>query len=72
MVAGLAPRPLLVIQGSEDHITPPALAEALFAAAREPKEMWLVEGAAHRSPWVREGARFEERLLTFLASAAKK
>jgi fermentation-respiration switch protein FrsA (DUF1100 family) len=70
-VAALAPRPLLVIHGTDDRITPPWLGQALFAAARQPKELWTVEGGAHGSPWVRRGAEFEERLLAFFASAGK-
>jgi fermentation-respiration switch protein FrsA (DUF1100 family) len=63
---------LLVIHGTDDRITPLWLGQALFAAAREPKQLWIVEGGAHESPWVRKGAEFEERLLAFFASAAGK
>jgi pimeloyl-ACP methyl ester carboxylesterase len=70
-VTALAPRPLLVIHGTDDRITPLWLGQALFAAAREPSELWILEGGAHESPWVRKGAEFEERLLAFFASARK-
>jgi uncharacterized protein len=43
----IAPRPLLVIHGTEDRrITVPQVRN-LFAAAEEPKTLWLVEGATH-------------------------
>ena len=65
----LAPRPLLVIHGSDDRITPLELGRELFAAAAEPKALHVSPGAGHMSPWVREGERFEERLVAFVAAA---
>ena len=57
-IARLAPLPVLLIHGSADHTVPPAHAEQLYAAAREPKTLWLVPGAGHiealRRPELRE------------------
>lgn len=39
--------PVLVVGGAEDPRTPPAETKRLFAAASEPKELWIVPGAAH-------------------------
>ena len=40
---------------------------ALFEAAREPKELYVVEGAQHvNARWV-GGAEYERRVLAFLA-----
>lgn len=39
--------PVLVAAGTEDRHTRLAETQRFFAAAREPKELWLVEGAAH-------------------------
>ena len=56
-VSGVSPIPLLLVHGDEDRIIPPAHSERLFAAAREPKQFWKVEGAGHieafRSPAIR-------------------
>jgi fermentation-respiration switch protein FrsA (DUF1100 family) len=47
-VAGrISPIPLLVVHGDRDHYFPVEHPEAIFAAAREPKELWLLEGFAH-------------------------
>lgn len=46
-VARVSPRPLLILHGTADSIVPVHMAEKLYAAAREPKELWLVEGADH-------------------------
>jgi fermentation-respiration switch protein FrsA (DUF1100 family) len=35
------------VHGDADHYFPVEHPEALYAAAREPKELWLVEGFGH-------------------------
>ena len=39
--------PLLVLQGARDQVVPPAMGRAVFAAAREPKQLWVAETAGH-------------------------
>ncbi|MGZ4664038.1 MAG: alpha/beta hydrolase [Frankiaceae bacterium] len=46
-VARVGPRPLLLIHGTSDATVPPADSDELFAAAREPKELWQQDGAGH-------------------------
>lgn len=46
VVHAIAPRPLLLISGSEDEDTPPAIMAALQAAAPG-AERWVVPGAGH-------------------------
>ncbi len=64
-VAGIAPRPLLMINGTDDEIIPKNSAEALFEAASEPREIRWYEGGHIDIPpdeifflatWVRERA----------------
>jgi len=43
----LAPRAVLVLGGERDAMVPPRTCQQLFAAAREPKELWIVPGAGH-------------------------
>lgn len=43
-VAHIAPRPLLMINGTNDQIVPKECTERLFAAAKEPKEIVWLEG----------------------------
>jgi len=53
VIAHIAPRPILLIHGSEDKRITQEQAMRLFSFAQEPKKMWLVEGAGHgevRSP----------------------
>jgi fermentation-respiration switch protein FrsA (DUF1100 family) len=65
----IAPRPLLVIGGSEDHTVPVSMAEALFRAAREPKELYVIAGADHGSYRETGGAEYESRLIGFFERA---
>jgi pimeloyl-ACP methyl ester carboxylesterase len=43
----ISPIPVLFVHGDRDHYFPVEHPEALFAAANEPKELWLVEGFGH-------------------------
>jgi pimeloyl-ACP methyl ester carboxylesterase len=43
----IAPIPLLVVHGDADHYFPLEHAEQLFAAAGEPKELWVEPGFGH-------------------------
>ncbi len=57
--------PVLVIAGSIDAHTTLADSEQLFSAAHEPKELWVVEGAAHVDFHRFAGAEYERRILDF-------
>jgi pimeloyl-ACP methyl ester carboxylesterase len=47
-VAGrIAPAPLLVVHGDADHYFPVEHAEQLYAAAAEPKTLWIERGFGH-------------------------
>src|SRR5919202_1649660 len=43
-VAAIAPRPILLIHGTEDATIPVNHSRAIFAAAGDPKELWIVPG----------------------------
>ncbi|MFC2066090.1 alpha/beta hydrolase family protein [Chloroflexota bacterium] len=47
-VAGIAPRPLLLVHGSEDGTVDINHAHRLYDAAREPKQIVIIDGAGHR------------------------
>jgi fermentation-respiration switch protein FrsA (DUF1100 family) len=48
-VGRIAPRPILFVHGERDPYIPPADFDALVAAANEPKEVWRVPEAGHRT-----------------------
>jgi len=65
VLARLAPRPLLMIHGGSDAYIWPEMAQSLFARARKPKELWLVEGAKHNQALHTAGEEYRRRVLTF-------
>lgn len=58
--------PLLLISGSADRHTLWVETEALFAAAREPKQLWQVPGAEHVDLFAFEPTAYAARVLPFL------
>jgi pimeloyl-ACP methyl ester carboxylesterase len=65
----IAPRPLLVIGGESDNTVPAKMAEALFRAAREPKQLYVIPGADHGSYLEKGGAAYEAKLVEFFERA---
>jgi fermentation-respiration switch protein FrsA (DUF1100 family) len=58
--------PVFMISGTADRHTPPDQARALFARAPDPKQLWLVPGAAHVDLERFAGAEHARRVLEFL------
>ena len=63
--------PVLVIGGSEDRRTLVPETRALFARARSPKQLWLVEGAKHQDFHRYANAGYERRVLDFFEKYLK-
>lgn len=63
-VGGVSPIPLLVVHGERDRIVPVAHGERLYAAAREPKELWRIAGAGHIEGFTSE--QWRKRLVSYL------
>lgn len=59
--------PVLIISGTNDHHTTVPETERLFAAAREPKELWIVPGAGHFNMHDYAGRAYEREVLEFFA-----
>jgi fermentation-respiration switch protein FrsA (DUF1100 family) len=68
-VAAIAPRPVLIIQGSEDHISPLEQGEAVYTAARPPKELWIAQGAEHCGAYFQNRAAYGDRVTRFFVRA---
>lgn len=68
VVGKIAPTPLLIVHGDADHYFPLEHAERLYAAANEPKQLWIEPGFGHA-----ENAAPDDlvrRIGTWLAEAA--
>ena len=63
-VAGLSPRPLLLIHGENDEVLPEACSHYIYQRAREPKTLRLYPGCGHGLDDCRD--RVEEDLLEWL------
>lgn len=59
--------PVLIVAGTADRYTTQAETQRLFAAAAEPKELWLVEGAGHQDLYRYDPRGYEQRVFGFLA-----
>ncbi len=57
--------PVLLICGTRDRNIPPRHSESIFAAAKGPKQLWLVPGALHSTALGAAPAEFEQRVLAF-------
>jgi fermentation-respiration switch protein FrsA (DUF1100 family) len=65
-IAKIAPVPVLIIHGTADPVVPYHHAQALYAAAREPKTLWTIPDAGHTSALGRYGEIYRPRLVAFL------
>jgi fermentation-respiration switch protein FrsA (DUF1100 family) len=65
MLRLLAPRPLLMIHGGADNYIKPVMAKTLFEAAREPKELWIVDKAKHNQAFHLANDEYKRRVLEF-------
>ena len=59
-------RPILVIHGDRDTLVPLQLGQAVFEAARPPKDLYVVHGADHNDLVGVGGAPYFERLRRFV------
>jgi dipeptidyl aminopeptidase/acylaminoacyl peptidase len=66
-IASIAPRGLLLIAPAEDRLVSPEQSERMYRAAGEPKELFVVEGAAHGGAHAAAPEAYERRVLDFLA-----
>jgi alpha-beta hydrolase superfamily lysophospholipase len=65
-IAGLK-APVLIVGGSVDQHTTLAETERLYAAARPPKSLWIVDGAAHENLYAYAPLDYERQVGGFLA-----
>ncbi|MCA1572388.1 MAG: alpha/beta fold hydrolase [Chloroflexi bacterium] len=65
-VARIAPRALLLIAPREDRLISWRQSQRLYDAAGEPKELVIVDGAAHAEAYAVDPVAYRERVLGFL------
>jgi fermentation-respiration switch protein FrsA (DUF1100 family) len=70
-IAGIAPRPLLLMHGTEDQVIPFSHAQQLFSAAGEPKQFVAFDGAAHCGGYFQDRPGYIARVAEFFATPAR-
>jgi dipeptidyl aminopeptidase/acylaminoacyl peptidase len=65
VVARIAPRPVLILGGTNDTEVPGRLVSKLYNAARDPKSLWMVDGAGHGNYSAIAAAEYKQRLTEF-------
>ncbi len=69
VVADIAPVPLLIIHGTADLVVSYSHGERLFALAREPKQLWTIEGGGHTAAFAEPSSPYRQRLVAFFNAA---
>lgn len=64
--------PVLIVGGTDDRHTTIAETRRLYETAIEPKELWLVEGAAHVDLHAFNASAYESRVSAFLLKHLRK
>jgi len=65
-ISRIAPRPVVLLGSAADRVVPAASVEALFAAAQEPKELWIAPRGEHGAILEAEPEEYRRRVLTYL------
>lgn len=69
VVRAIHPRPLLIIHGEGDTLISVAHAQRLYAAAGEPKELWIVPEVEHCGGYFAHRVTYIERVACFFERA---
>ena len=65
---GALTSPVFIISGASDVQTPAAETRRIYAAVHGPKQLWLIDGAAHVNLYNHAGPEYVQRVGGFLAS----
>jgi len=66
VITQIAPRPVLLMQGSADDLVPPSDVRTLYTHAREPKSIWIGEGAGHCQLRDKYPIEYRQHVIDFL------
>jgi uncharacterized protein len=71
VVGKISPRPILIIHEDSDSVVPPENSLRNFAAARQPKQLWLVPGSGHGNAHTTARSAYETRVTRFFDSSLR-
>jgi len=64
-IARISPVPVLIIAGEGDRLIPADNGRKLYAAARDPKDLWIIAGADHGGTLAAAGSQYEKKVTVF-------
>lgn len=70
VIEKIAPRPLLLIHSIPDRTVPVEHGQRLFAAAGEPKQLWLIPDQPHCGAYFADRIGYTRRVIEFFDAAA--
>lgn len=65
VIASIAPRPVYIIHGTADKEVYYSHGQALFKAARQPKQFWSIPGCGHTRAWNADRSKAETDIPAF-------
>ncbi len=68
-IARLSPTPILLMHGRADRIAPFQMAQRLYDAAGEPRDLWLIDDMDHMQVWFERPEEARRKLLDFYGRA---
>lgn len=71
VIGRIAPAPVFVICGEGDDLIPAANGKRLYAAAREPKELWVIPVSGHGFTMAAAGGEYDRRIGEFFERSLK-
>ena len=72
MISRISPVPVLIIAGEGDKLIPSYNGRKLYAAALEPKELWIIPNADHGGTLAAAGDEYEKKVGEFFDRSLKK
>jgi hypothetical protein len=63
--------PILIVHGTQDSLVPVEMAHALYAKARDPKQLLIIEGASHHNVGPAGGAEYDAAIRRWLAASRR-
>jgi len=72
IVTSISPTPLLIIHGTADPVVPYSHGKRLFERAREPKQLWTIEGGDHTEAFADASSVYRQRLAAFFDESLKR
>jgi fermentation-respiration switch protein FrsA (DUF1100 family) len=71
VIAEISPRPLLIIHDQGDPVVLADNSLRNFAAARLPKQLWLVPGSGHADAQIIAKSQYQSRVTSFFEAALR-